>query len=211
MKKVIYLLLLLTTFSVSLTAQTKYDKGMQKAFELWQNEKPWEAVNIFERIAQVETEDWLPLFYVAQINVLYSFDEKDEKKLTAQLMKAQDFLNQAKSLSKDNAEILVLQAQLHTAWIVFDGSKYGMSLSPKIAKLYDDAYKIEPDNPRVASGKVEWDMGTARWFGKDTKPFCEDLKRAVSLFESYEPKGKYYPKGGEEYARESLAKNCGEE
>ncbi|MAO07417.1 MAG: hypothetical protein CL596_01750 [Alteromonas sp.] len=205
------LIIITALLSFSAIAQTQYEKGMEKAFDLWQNEKPWEAANLFERIANVETDNWLPPFYVAQVNVLYSFNEKDEEKLTAQLKKAQDFLNDAKALSKENAEILVLQAQLYTAWIVFDGQKYGMTYSPKIAQLYEEAYKIEPENPRVAFGKVEWDMGTARWFGKDTTPFCKDLKKAVALFETYEPKGKFYPSGGKEYAKQSLEKNCKEE
>jgi hypothetical protein len=209
MKKLLFFSILIT--SLSGFAQAKYEQGMERAFELWKNDQPWEAANLFERIAQAETDNWLPPFYVAQINVLYSFSEKDEEKLTAQLKKAQDFLNDAKALSKDNAEILVVQAQLYTAWIVFDGAKYGMTMSPKVAQLYDQAYQIEPENPRVASGKVEWDLGTARWFGQDTKPFCEDLKKAVAKFESYEPKGKYYPNGGAEYARQSLAQNCKEE
>jgi hypothetical protein len=206
-------LLLFSTLFIAFSgfAQAKYEQGMERAFDLWKNNQPWEASNLFERIAQAEPENWLPPFYVAQINVLYSFSEKNEEKLTAQLNKAQDFLNDAKALSKDNAEILVVQAQLYTAWIVFDGAKYGMTMSPKVAQLYEQAYQIEPDNPRVASGKVEWNLGTARWFGQDTKPFCEDLKKAVALFDTYEPKGKFYPNGGAEYARQSLAQNCKEE
>ncbi len=209
MKKLLFYSTLFITLSSF--AQAKFDQGMEQAFDLWKNDQPWEAANLFERISQAEKENWLPSFYVAQINVLYSFSEKNEEKLSAQLNKAQDFLNDAKSLSKDNAEILVLQAQLYTAWIVFDGAKYGMTMSPKISQLYEQAYQIEPDNPRVASGKVEWELGTARWFGKDTKPFCEDLQKAVNLFDTYEPKGKFYPNGGAEYARQSLAQNCKEE
>ncbi|HAT66809.1 MAG TPA: hypothetical protein DCS66_19835, partial [Flavobacteriaceae bacterium] len=82
---------------------------------------------------------------------------------------------------------------------------------PKINQLYQEAYKLEPENPRAAFGKVEWELGTARWFGQDTKPFCEDLKKAVALFDTYEPKGQYYPSGGGEYARQSLVQNCKEE
>ncbi|MEZ4779115.1 MAG: hypothetical protein R2786_06995 [Flavobacteriaceae bacterium] len=192
-------------------SQTKYEQGMSKAFDLWKNNQPWEAANLFERIAQAEPDNWLPPFYVAQINVIYSFSEKNEEKLTAQLNKAQDFLNDAKALSKDNAEILVVQAQLYTAWVVFDGAKYGMTMSPKINQLYQEAYKLEPENPRAAFGKVEWELGTARWFGKDTQPFCEDLKKALALFDTYEPKGPFYPNGGGEYAQQSLAQNCNQE
>jgi len=208
MKKILIIALALISFSG--ISQSKYKEGMNKAFDLWKSEKHWEAANLFERIAQAEMDNWLPPFYVAQINVLYSFDEKDEKKLTAQLNKAQDFINDARAISKSNAEILVIQAQLYTAWVVFDGQRYGMTYSQKIAQLYQEAYNLEPDNPRVAFGKVEWDIGTARFFGQDTAPFCEDLNKAVELFATYEPKGEFYPRGGEEYARGSLAQNCEE-
>jgi hypothetical protein len=208
MKKILIIAIALISFSG--LGQSKYKEGMNKAFDLWKSEKHWEAANLFERIAQAEMDNWLPPFYVAQINVLYSFGEKDEKKLTAQLNKAQDFINDAKAISKSNAEILVIQAQLYTAWVVFDGQRYGMTYSPKIAQLYQEAYNLEPDNPRVAFGKVEWDIGTARFFGQDTAPFCEDLAKTVELFATYEPKGEFYPRGGEEYARGSLAQNCKE-
>jgi len=209
MKKLLFIAIAFVAFTGF--SQSKYEQGMEKAFDLWKNNQPWEAANLFERIAQAEPDNWLPPFYVAQINVIYSFSEKDEDKLTAQLKKAQDFLNDAKAISKDNAEILVVQAQLYTAWVVFDGAKYGMTMSPKINQLYQEAYKLEPENPRAAFGKVEWELGTARWFGQDTKPFCEDLKKAVALFDTYEPKGQYYPQGGGEYAQQSLAQNCKEE
>lgn len=209
MKKLAIILIALISFTGS--SQTKYEKGMTQAFELWQADKPWEAANLFERISQAEMDNWLPPFYVAQINVLYSFNEKDGEKFTAQIKKAQDFLNDAKALSKDNAEILVLQAQLYTAWVVFDGQRYGMTMSPKIAQLYSQAKEIEPNNPRVAFGKAEWDMGTARFFGQDTSTFCTDLKAAVALFDTYEPKGPFHPKGGGDYAKQSLAQNCKEE
>ncbi len=206
MKKILIIAIAFISFSG--IGQSKYKEGMTNAFDLWKSEKHWEAANLFERIGQAEMDNWLPPFYVARINVLYSFGEKDEKKLTAQLNKAQDFLNDAKAISKNNAEILVIQAQLYTAWVAFDGQRYGMTYSQKIAQLYNEAYILEPDNPRVASGKVEWDMGTARFFGQDTAPFCEDLIMAVDLFTTYEPKGEFYPRGGEEYARGSLVQNC---
>ena len=37
-----------------------------------------------------------------------------------------------------------------------------MKYAQKITQLYNQAYKIEPNNPRVAFGKVEWDLGTAK-------------------------------------------------
>ena len=144
------------------TVPTKYQQGMQKAFQLWSENKSWEAANIFERIAQAEPDNWLPPYYVAQINVINSFSEKDATKLKAQLDKAQNFINDATFNSKDNPEILVLQAQWYTAWIVFDGQQYGMTYSAKASELYNKALALAPDNPRVILSKAEWDMGGAK-------------------------------------------------
>lgn len=199
---------IISLLTLTASAQTKYEKGMRKAFELREADQPWEAANLFERIAQAEPDNWLPPFYAAQVNVFASFSEKDKTKLVPQLKKAQDLVNDAKAISKDNGEILVLEAQLLTAWIVFDGQKYGMKYSGKISELYAKAENIAPNNPRVVLGKAEWDMGGAKWFGKSTEPYCKDVKRAIELFATFTPEGEFYPKGGLAHAKKVLADNC---
>ena len=42
------IVLLLATVSISVTAQTAYEKGMQKALGLWSEGKSTEAVAMFE-------------------------------------------------------------------------------------------------------------------------------------------------------------------
>ena len=82
MKKLILSMVLLGTVMVN--AQDRYSKGMEKAFELWQNQKVVDASNMFERIATAEPDKWLPYYYVSQINTVISFGEKDEDKLSKQ-------------------------------------------------------------------------------------------------------------------------------
>ncbi len=209
MKKLL-ILSVLALLSIQAIAQSKYETGMRKAFDLWQADQPWEAANLFERIAQAEPDNWLPPFYAAQINVFASFSEKDADKLIPQLKKAQDLVNDARAISNNNPEILLLEAQLLTAWIVYDGQKYGMKYSGKISELYSKAEKLAPDNPRVVLGKAEWDMGAAAWFGKSTVPYCKDVKRAIELFATFTPEGEFHPKGGLEHAQDVLAENCKE-
>ncbi len=187
---------------------TKYQQGMRKAFSLWEENKPTEAANIFERIAAAEPENWLPAFYVSQINVFASFNEKDKDKVKLELDKALTFLNEAKTRSKENPEIMVLEAQYYTAWIVQDGMQYGMKYSPKVAELYQAALKIAPENPHVLLGKTEWDIGSAKYFNKPTDIYCADLKRAVASYDTFKPAGEFYPQGGKEYAESVLAANC---
>ena len=194
MKKLFIIATLLISGFVS--GQSNYEKGMQQAFDLWTQNKPTEAANLFERIAKAEPDNWLPPYYAAQINILYSFGMQDEEKLTAQLKKAQDLVNDATAISKENSEIMVLQALLHTAWVAFDGATYGMTLSGKVVEIYTKANILDPKNPRVVFCKAEWDIGGAKYFGQDTTPFCKDLERALELFANFKPESPFHPNWG---------------
>jgi hypothetical protein len=146
---------------------------MKKAFSLWEAEKMTEASQLFERISTVETENWLPFYYAATIEIVGSFGLKEEALLTAKLTKAQEFLNAASSKSENNPEIIITQALLNLAYIAFDGQKYGMTLSGKNNQLYAQALQIAPQNPRVILGKVEWEMGAAA--------FLENLQNRIVM------------------------------
>ncbi|TYP98081.1 hypothetical protein C7447_103251 [Tenacibaculum adriaticum] len=206
MKNLITLILLV--FGASISAQTNYEKGMEKAFKLWGENNIIEASQLFERIAKAEKEEWLPAYYVATIEILASFGLKDEAVLNLKLKKAQEFLEEAKSISTNNPEIIINQALLNTAYIAFDGQKYGMTLSGKNAALYQQALELAPNNPRVVLGKAEWDMGSARFFGQSTEVYCKDVARALELFKT-EELPKFYPNYGAKRAEEIL-KQCGE-
>ncbi|NAS11596.1 hypothetical protein [Poritiphilus flavus] len=207
MKKLILIAVL--SFATVGMAQDKYSKGMQKAFQLWKSEKPQEAANLFERIAMAEMDNWLPYYYVAQVNTIISFGETDKEKLTQQLNKAQEFIDLAKAISPDNAEILIQQAMINTAWIAFDGATYGMTLSGQNVALYAKAAEIAPENPRVVFSKAEWDMGSARYFGKDTTPYCKDVERSLELFANFKPETDFHPNWGKDRA-EMILKGCKE-
>lgn len=207
MKQLIIIILLLVSSIGS--AQTNFEKGMQKAFELWQDGKTDEAQNMFVRIANAESEEWLPHYYIAQINSLKSWNVKDEAVLKAQLDKAQEHLNSAMAISKDNPELMVMQAQVLTNWVAFDGMTYGMKYSAKISELYRKAYELDPNNPRVAFGKAEWGMGSAQYFGQDTTPYCEEMERSIELFTNFKPESAIHPNWGKERAEE-VVKSCKE-
>lgn len=188
-------------------AQTNYEKGMHRAFALWEDNKVEDATNVFERIASAESNNWLPAYYAAEVLILDGFKTKDFTAMDAQMNRAQRFLNAATAISKDNPEVLVMQALLHTVYVANDGATYGRLLSGKIAALYAKAYGIAPENPRVLLNKTEWAMGSARFFGQDTAPFCKDIEKALELFTNFQPETEFHPKWGKERAVQIL-KSC---
>ncbi|MEM8927224.1 MAG: hypothetical protein AAGC45_03390 [Bacteroidota bacterium] len=199
--KILSLLLLTSAFIV---AQDQYTKGMEKALSLWGEGKILEASNLFERIALAEEDNWIPYYYVAQVNTTASFGEKDEKKLKQQLDRAKEFVDIAKRISPNNPELLVQEANINMAWMAYDGATYGPVLSGKNMQLYRQALQLAPENPRVVYSKASWDMGSARYFGKDTAPYCKDVERALELFATFDNDTPFYPSWGKDQAKAVL-------
>ena len=51
------------------------------------------------------------------------------------------------ALSENNPELLVMQVQVLTNWVVFDGATYGMKYAGKITALYEKASSLDSKNP----------------------------------------------------------------
>ena len=203
MIRLITLFVLLVANAV--TAQSKYETGMQKAFALWTENKPTEASAQFESIAAVEKGNWLPNYYVSFINTLEAFKTKDNNKLNALLTKAQSAQDAAMAISPDNPELMVTQCLIYTAWIVFDPMVNGRRYSGMVNELYDSAISLAPNNPRVVYSKAEFEIGSAAYFGQDTKPMCKEVERAVGLFANFKPETAFHPKWGANRAQAKLA------
>jgi len=205
MTKIIIAIVLFITSLVS--AQGKFEQGMGKAFQLWGEGKNTEASAMFERIAAAEQTSWLPNYYVALVNTTSAFATKDKEQIDLLLTKAQNALDIELIKNPKNAELLVVQAMIHTAWIAFDPMTNGPKLSGKVMELYGKAEAIAPENPRVIFGKAEFEIGGAKFWGTDTKPMCAQIEKAIGLFATFKPETPFSPKWGLERAEAAL-KNC---
>lgn len=154
-----------------LTAQTQYEQGMSKALGLWQEGKVTESTALFERIASAEKNNWLPNYYIALMNSTSAIGMQDKEKMTAMANKAQSALDIEVIKTPDNPELLIVQALIHTVWLVSDPMTNGQKLSPKIMELYEKASKIAPENPRVILSKAEFEIGGAA-FGEPIPNQC---------------------------------------
>lgn len=190
-----------------LAAQGQYEQGMGKAFQLWGEGKNTEAAALFERIAAVEKNNWLPNYYVALVNTTTAFRTKGKDEVTALLTKAQNALDVELIKNENNPELLVLQAMIHTAWIAYDPMTNGQKLSGKVMELYCKAQAIAPENPRVVFCKAEFEIGGAKFWGTDTTPMCAQIDKAIGLFATFKPETAFSPKWGLDRAQEAQ-KNC---
>jgi hypothetical protein len=205
MKKIITTIALLVVVIVS--AQGQFEQGMGKAFQLWGEGKNTEASAMFERIAAAEQTSWLPNYYVALVNTTSAFGTKDKEQIDLLLTKAQNALDIELIKNPNNAELLVVQAMINTAWIAFDPMTNGPKLSGTVMQLYGKAQAIAPENPRVVFEKAKFEIGGAKFWGKDTKPMCAQIEKAIGLFATFKPETPFSPKWGLERALEAQ-KNC---
>ncbi len=188
------------------SAQTQFDQGMKKALQTWKNGNSTEALGQFEKIASVEKTNWLPNYYIALINTTQAFGEQDKTKMLSLIesaQKAQDFCN---DLAMDNPEVLVMQAMIHTASIVYDPMTNGQKLSGDVLYILNKAYKIAPENPRVVFQKASFEIGMAQYFGQDTKPMCAQIEKAIELFATFKPETALHPSWGLERAQAEFEK-----
>jgi len=205
MTKIIIAIVFFITSLVS--AQGQFEQGMGKAFQLWGEGKNTEASALFERIAAAEKTSWLPNYYVALVNTTTAFGTKDKEQINLLLTKAQNALDVELIKAPNNPELLVMQAMIHTAWIAYDPMTNGQKLSGTVMGLYAKAEAIAPENPRVVFGKAEFEIGGAKFWGKDTKPMCAQIEKAIGLFATFKPETAFSPKWGLERAEAAL-KNC---
>ena len=189
------------------TAQTKFDQGMASALKTLKEGKTSEALVQFERTASVEKANWLPNYYIAMLNTVQAFDEKDKVKMIELLQNAQKAQDICNRLVGDNPEVLVMQAMIQTAWIVYDPMTYGRTLSEDVMSNLNKAYEIAPENPRVVFQKASFEMGMANYFGQDSAAMCAEIEKSIGLFTTFKPKSALHPNWGLEKAQEA-SKNC---
>ncbi|MBK9254277.1 MAG: hypothetical protein IPM42_02190 [Saprospiraceae bacterium] len=201
------IVLLFITIGYSTFGQSAFEKGMQTAMGLWSEGKNNEAVAMFERIAAAEKDNWLPNYYVALVSTTTAFNTKDKTQVDAMLKKAQSVLDSELEKHPNHEELLVMQAMIHTAWIAFDPMTNGMKLSGTVMEIYSKAEAIAPENPRVVLGKTEFEMGSAKFFGTDTKPLCAKAEKAIDLFATFKPESAFHPNWGLDRAQ-SIVASC---
>lgn len=190
-----------------LTAQTSFEQGMGKALGLWGEGKAKEALDLMERIAAAEKNNWLPNYYVALINTTEAFNPANKEKVPAMIIKAQNAIDNATLISPNNDEIMVVQAMLYTVILIQDPMTNGVKYTGLVMEQYGKALAINPNNPRAVFSKAEFEIGSAKYWGTDTKPMCAQIEKSIQLFANFKPETPFSPKWGLDRAQEAL-KGC---
>jgi hypothetical protein len=209
MKKVIFLLLAIC--SLQLTAFTQsaaYQQKMKETFDLMDSAKTTQDLQEvsaqFERIGDMEKNQWLPYYYsaLAQVNIGWRDEKTDKDKLAA---KTKAIIAKAEAIEK-SAELYVLLNMVATQQMMVDPQSRWMTYGGEAATALENAKKIDPNNPRIyyLEGMSAFNTPAAFGGGKDkAKPIFE---KAVELFKSFKPQSPFHPKWGQKISEDMLAK-----
>lgn len=202
MKNVLILLLLLGLGHASLQAQTnaKYIKAMEKALEgldsLNTGEKWLAKSNQFERIAQKETGEWLPYYYVALCQIMIFNMDQDASKYEALCEKTDQFLAVADSLNPNNSEIYVLKSMAAGLHIRTNPMVNGQKYAPLASMTLEKALQLDPENPRAYMQKGMTLFFTPPQWGGDPAKGKELMETATKKFEAFKPASSIHPNWG---------------
>jgi Tfp pilus assembly protein PilF len=180
-----------------LSAQSKASINLVEAVSYFNKEQHKEAKSLFEKEVETNTENWLPNYYLALIHTEEAFENRnDQVKLKSLLETAQKFQDKANNLQPKNAEVIIVQAMIHTGWVIYNPMVYGRELSEVIEHLYHKANNLEPNNPRVVLQKTQFEIGKAQYFGQDITMYCEELAKSIELFSTFKPVSSLHPSWG---------------
>lgn len=191
-------------------SQSKFESAILKGKELINNADTAteykKASNYFERIAQKESGEWLPLYYQAQVLCIMASNDGNMDRRETTLNSALDLISKGKKMDK-NAELLALEGFAQMLRLTVDPATRGQTLSPVIFGLYNQALAIDSKNPRALLFMGQMQYGTAQFFGSGFEESCANVKKAYDIFENESDGASIYPTWGKGSAKAALA-NC---
>lgn len=209
MKTIISMLITLLVCAAA-QAQSKYTETMLNALEkLNAASNPTEftdAANIFERIGNMEQNEWLPSYYVAYSCIVVSFFETEATKKDALLDKAQRFIDKGMKVAPEESELFTLQAFLYPSRIMIDPMNRGMELMGKMNAALDKAIQLNPENPRSYYLRAVTVLNMPEGFGGGKATAKPIFDTAQKKFENFTPKTAIHPNWGKEQNEQELSK-----
>jgi len=205
MKTVFSFIFALVFTGITFGQNAAYEEALSKAIEITksaQSVTDWqEAANQFDRIVAVVPSEWLPQYYIAFTNnrlVWLSLEKEDYDAYKKHITAADEATEKVKSMSADQAEIYILEANTYQAKIMRRPMVNGPRYSSTLEKLLQKAASLEPNNPRghyILA--LQW-LNMPAFFGGGKEKALVEFEKAAKGFEEYELASKWHPNWGKQ-------------
>ncbi len=200
MKSLLLAVLALTTMTVY-SQSDRYKQAMTANIKKIDSAKTADdllAVSAaFERIAEAEKNQWLPYYYAAFTQTLYAFQKNTPSSNDAFADKAEQLLNKASELEKNNSEIACVKAMVATLRMIVDPQNRWQTYGPSIEQEIAAAKTQDPNNPRPYYLQGQNLRFTPEQFGGGCAPAKPLLEEAMKKYEAFKPASELHPNWGQ--------------
>jgi len=207
--KTISTMILLVLFSIGLHGQNNYEEAMIKALTQLGSVKSntdYQAVAAqFERIAEVESGEWLPPYYASMVYSIMSFQASDPSVKEGLIKQAQKQVDAALKVAPEESEVHTIQGMIYQATIMLDPAANGQIFSAKANGSFQTAMKLNRANPRPLYLQATSVMHTPEQFGGGKAAARPMFEQAMDLFNAFKPASPLYPNWGREDCEANLA------
>ncbi|MEM7039464.1 MAG: hypothetical protein AAF570_20995, partial [Bacteroidota bacterium] len=157
-----------------------------------------QLANQFERVANVETKEWLPGYYQAYCLVTASFVDRGASAMDkdALLDRAESVIDKIFADNPAEVEVHVLKAYFLTARLSVDPATRGQQYSMLSQQAIGRALGINATHPRARYMKLSNDLGTARYFKSDTQKYCDQAQTLLDEWDDFKPQSEIHPSWG---------------
>lgn len=206
MKNLLFLTMMLITGIVS--AQSKYEAGMGKAFEQMKAVKTAEDMGataaFFERIADTEKDKWLPYYYAAYCNYLTGWMNPNADK-DAVGEKAKALVVKAEVIEKNNSELYILRQMIAVQQLTVDPMSRFQTYGAQANEALEKAKQADPNNPRIYLVDGQYKMNVPDAFGGGKEVGKKLFTKSLELFKTFKPATEMHPSWGVDQAEKLLA------
>jgi hypothetical protein len=212
MKTIIISIAILFSALTGMSQNKEFNNAMGQAlgqYATCKNTDDFQALgNRFALIANAEKTEWLPLYYQAHCYIIMSFMEPtDAAKKDSYLDIAEKSIEKMMVLAPKESEAYTLQGFYYVARLVVNPMERGQKYSMLSSQSIGTALAMEPNNPRAKVLKLQNEMGSAKYFGKDPKEYCGQANELFAKWDEYKIKSPLYPAWGKDQAAK-LAEQC---
>jgi tetratricopeptide (TPR) repeat protein len=208
MKKLLFIAGTFVTLSANAQSE-KFVKAMEPKVVAIDTTRSVEGLkdlgNAFERIADAEKTQWLPYYYAALAHVnsgtfLMSSGNPMAGGMTAVLDpvadKAEELLNKAEALQKDNSEIWAVRKMITSLRMMGDPMNRWMQYGPKAQEALETARKLNPNNPRVDLLEGQDKFYTPEQYGGSKTEAKKLFEQALKKYDAAKPASSIDPAWG---------------
>jgi hypothetical protein len=212
MKKVILSIAVVLVSLASMAQKSEFYKTMGETlgqFATCKNVADFQALgNKFQMIANVEKGEWLPLYYHAHCYILMSFLEPaDATKKDSYLDVAEKSIAKLIEMAPNESEVYALQSFYFIGRLVVNPMERGQEFSGLSGQAIEKSLALDANNPRAKMIKLQGDIGSAPYMGKDPKSFCPQAKELLAAWDNFKPKSPIYPSWGKDQVA-AIVKGC---